>query len=327
MEGNASQIEAFLDTLSHSPFLLSDGGIETYLAFEMGVALDPVLGVAGLLEDERGRAILERLYERYLDVGRRHEIPMQIGTPTFRAGFGWLRRAGLGSPSGLIRINGEGARLLARLRKRLGGYRAKVHIGGVVGPMGDAYRPEEAPDGITAQEHHQTQVHALAGAGVDFLYAPTFPAAPEVLGVARAMSGSSLPYVLSPIINAEGTLLDGTPLAELITRIDQFVTPPPAGYTVSCVHPSVLHAALSTDHRLRHLAGVRPLGIKANGSMKTPEERVALHSLDADSPEHLADQVLTLRAQYKLKVLGGCCGTDHRYIEALARRLVEERAG
>ena len=57
--------------------------------------------------------------------------------------------------------------------------------------------------------------------------------------MARAMAEAGRPYVLSPIISSRGTLLDGTPLAQVIDRIDEEVSPRPAYYTVSCVHPSV----------------------------------------------------------------------------------------
>ena len=250
---------------------------------------------------------------------------MQVGTPTFRAGPERLRRAGFTDPDDLGRINGECFRLLARLREGLGDYGKKVFIAGVVGPKGDAYRPEEAPGEDEAHAYHRAQVGVLAEAGVDLLYAPTFPAAAEALGVARAMAEAGLPYVVSPIIDGRGTLLDGTPLAEVIARIDGAVTPRPAYYTVSCVHPSVLHEALRADERLRRLAGDRLLGIKANASTKSPEERVALGHLDAEAPERLADEIVALREEFGLKVLGGCCGTDHRHIEALARRLAAER--
>ncbi len=100
------------------------------------------------------------------------------------------------------------------------------------------------------------------------------------------------------------------------------VVPRPAYYTVSCVHPSALHEALREDERLRRLAGDRLLGVKASASPKSPEERVGLGRLDAEAPERLADEIVTLREEYGLKVLGGCCGTDHRHIEALALRLI-----
>jgi methionine synthase I (cobalamin-dependent) len=73
------------------------------------------------------------------------------------------------------------------------------------------------------------------------------------------------------------------------------------------------------------MAGGPLLGIKANASPKSPEERVALGHLDAEAPERLAEEIMGLREEFGPEVLGGCCGTDHRHIEALARRLVAGR--
>lgn len=315
----------FLEAVARTPFLLSDGGIETHIAFETDISPDTEMGVARLVDDARGRAALEAIYRQYLDIGRRHDVPMQVGTPTFRAGPDRLGRAGLTGPDDLARINGECFGLLAGLRDELGDYGEMVFIAGVVGPRGDAYRPEGAPGEDEALAYHRAQVGVLAGAGVDLLYAPTFPSAGEALGVARAMAEAGLPYVISPIIDGRGTLLDGTPLAEVVARIDGAVAPRPAYYTVSCVHPSALQDALREDGRLRRLAGDRLLGIKANASAKSPEERVALGRLDAEAPERLADEITALREDYGLRVLGGCCGTDQRHIEALALRLAAGR--
>src|SRR3954451_18833607 len=129
----------YLDTLERSPFLLTDGATGTCLEYESSVPLDPEIGPTRLVDDERGRAALEAVYGRYLDVGRRHDLPIQVGTPTFRATPERLRRAGYAEPSEVHRINAECFLLLARLREGLGEYGEKVFIAGVLGPRGDAY--------------------------------------------------------------------------------------------------------------------------------------------------------------------------------------------
>lgn len=79
------------------------------------------------------------------------------------------------------------------------------------------------------------------------------------------------------------------------------------------------------DDRLRRLAGARLLGIKANTSRKSPAERLTLDRLDSEDPEQFATEMLGLHNDFGLKLLGGCCGTDHRHIESLAGRLVSGR--
>jgi S-methylmethionine-dependent homocysteine/selenocysteine methylase len=68
-----------------------------------------------------------------------------------------------------------------------------VYVAGVIGPSGDAYLPGEALPSAEASDYHEIQAETLAGSGVDFLYAPTFPALGEALGVARAMAATGLP--------------------------------------------------------------------------------------------------------------------------------------
>ena len=63
--------------------------------------------------------------------------------------------------------------------------------------------------------YHTPQIEALAEVGVDLLFAPTFPSASELYGVAKAMAAPSLPYVISPIIRPNGKLLDGISLSEM----------------------------------------------------------------------------------------------------------------
>jgi S-methylmethionine-dependent homocysteine/selenocysteine methylase len=277
------------------------------------------------VDDRRGRAALETLYLRYLDVGRRHGLPMQVGTPTFRAGPQRLRRAGYSDPDDVRRVNGDCFRLLGGLREGLGDYGVKVYIAGVIGPKGDCYKPDVAPGTEEATHYHRVQAEALAEAGADLLVATTFPAASEALGVVRAMARTGVPYVVSVVIKADGSLLDGTPLAEVIERIDGSATPRPAYYAVNCVHPSVLREALRSDERLRRLADGRLLGFKANASRRPPKELEKLDHLESETPERLADEIVSLRDEFGLKVLGGCCGTDDRHIAALADRLLVGR--
>jgi homocysteine S-methyltransferase len=311
----------YADALECSPFLLTDGATGTCLEYESSIPLDPEIGPTRLVDDERGRAALEAVYRRYLDVGRRHGLPMQVGTPTFRASPERLHRAGYADPSEVRRVNADGFRLLARLREECGESGGRVFIAGVLGPKGDSYKPEEALGADEAAAYHTAQAEALTEAGADLLVATTFPAASEALGIARAMARTGLPAVVSFLITDRGTLLDGNPVVEVIEQIDGSVTPRPAYYAVNCVHPSVLREALRGDERLRRLAGVRLLGFKANASRRPTEELAGLGYLEAEAPERLADEMVVLRDEFGLKVIGGCCGTDDRHIEALAMRL------
>jgi homocysteine S-methyltransferase len=298
--------------------ILTDGGIETHVMFDTDYELDPDVQVGAMVDDDRGRGILEDLYPRYVAAGAEAGLPVVIGTPTFRASENFTRRAGLDEGS-VERLNRNAAELHWAIRAASGA--GDVFIAGVLGPSGDAYTPAENDDAEAAEAYHRRQAEALAAGGVDFLFAATFPAVPEGLGASRAMGATGLPYVISWVLDGEGNVLDGTPLAEAIGRVDESADPPPLTHSISCVHPTV--AAKAVEH-LRADAPdlVERLGeLKANGSPLPTEELVKLDHPEGDPPERFADEMAALLDPDGLHVLGGCCGTTDAHMRALAARL------
>ena len=61
-------------------------------------------------------------------------------------------------------------------------------------------------------------------------------------------------------------------------------------------------------------------GKRAPGIRQTKRH---LAALDAEAPEALAESMLRLHLLFGTKILGGCCGTDHRHIEEIAVRIGE----
>ena len=60
-------------------------------------------------------------------------------------------------------------------------------------------------------------------------------------------------------------------------------------------------------------------GIRANASKMSHDELDAAPELDAGDPEELAEDYRGLmRLLPGLRVLGGCCGTDHRHVGAIS---------
>jgi homocysteine S-methyltransferase len=194
-----------------------------------------------------------------------------------------------------------------------------VLLGGLMGCRGDAYRPDQALGVDEAARFHQAQAQALADAGCDFLFASTLPAASEAKGIAAAMARTGAPYVLSFLINAQGELVDGTPIPEAIAHIDSAVFPAPVGYLANCVHPSIMARAL--EHCDAASRG-RMLGLQANTSAKSPEELEGSEHLETEDPERFAEAMVDLHRRFGLRILGGCCGTDARHIHSLAERLM-----
>jgi S-methylmethionine-dependent homocysteine/selenocysteine methylase len=310
----------FTDLVRTAPVILADGGIETRLIYEFHRPLPDFASFLALF-DAGGRSALTAIYRSYMAVAADHDLPMQIGTPTWRAHPEGLARQGFVDAGDLSRVNGVAAALLRDLRRDLG-LEDKVFIAGVIGPRRDGYDPSGAPDAATAEAYHTPQARALAASGVDLLYAPTFAGAQELLGVARACAATGLPYVLAPVIEADGRLPDGTPLRDAVAGIDAGVAPGPLHFLVGCVHPTRLSAATATP---AWPTSDRVVGLKANASTLPPDELDKLDHLDEGKPEVFAALMAGLHAG-GLRVLGGCCGTSDRHIRALAHRLTAGRA-
>lgn len=295
---------------------LTEGSIYERLRRVPHLPFDAHLAHAALIYNETGRRLLEATHREYWEIGCRYGLPMVALTDTWRASRARIARSRFRDHP----VNEDHVRFLRDLRATMGDFAGSILVGGTLGPAGDAYRPGEALAPADAESFHAPQVDALAGSGVDFLLASTLPAVSEARGLSRAMARTAVPYVLSFVIRADGTVLDGTPLQEAIESIDGDNARPPAGYAVNCVHPAVL------DEGLRWLpptALARLVMFQANASSRPPEELDGRPQLESDDPALLSAAMVRVWRSYNISVLGGCCGTDARHIERLAVRMTE----
>jgi homocysteine S-methyltransferase len=281
-----------------------------------GISLDPDVAHASLLYTQEGRQTLTALWREYIEVARSYDANMLVCTPTWRSNRERLARTCF---PGVDQVSIDAVRLLAELRGRYGDFGKRVFVGGLLGCRGDCYKPQEALSAEVAERFHTSQVQALVQAGVDFLIGTTLPAVSEALGLARAMGDSGCPYLLSFVLRPDGTLLDGTPVADAIAAIDEVVSHRPSAYLANCVHPVHFESALGVAEKARTGATERLVGLQGNTSRKSPEEFDNAAYLDADDPLEFAKIVARIRGRFGTRILGGCCGTDARHIEAIAR--------
>lgn len=90
-----------------------------------------------------------------------------------------------------------------------------------------------------------------------------------------------------------------------------------------CVHPTIVYAALSQPFNRTDLVRTRFSGMQANTSALPYSELDGAADLKTSDPEQLAAGVLRLKREMNLKILGGCCGTDQRHLEAIARQITD----
>lgn len=95
----------------------------------------------------------------------------------------------------------------------------------------------------------------------------------------------------------------------------------PAYYMINCAHPSHFKEKLQT-----HEAWIkRIMAIRANASTKSHSELDECTHLDAGNKYDLSEGYKELDELLpNLKVIGGCCGTDHSHIEEISKYWIDK---
>ena len=284
---------------------LTDGGIETVLIFDEGIEL-PCFAAFDLLRTTEGTEALRAYFEPYLEIARDHQLPFVLCAPTWRGSSDWGAQLGY-SAEELAAANRRAVELMHEIRA--GNRDLEITVDAVIGPRGDGYvvGAEMSPE--EAEAYHDAQIGALTGA--DTLTALTLTYAGEAIGIVRAARKLELPVAISFTVETDGRLPSGQPLRDAIEQTDAEAAPD--YYMVNCAHPEHFAAVLDGDWAQR----IR--GIRANASRKSHAELDEAETLDTGDPADLAARYAKLRAKLpELELVGGCCGTDHRHIEAIA---------
>ncbi len=308
----------FRETVTRSTFILTEGAVIERLNRDPSIELDPHILHAGLIYDDRGRRALERIYRQYIEIGLKYNLPFLVSAPTWRANPDRIKASKFHHRRTL---NADCVRFVQSLRRTYDDESKKIFIGGLMACQGDAYRLQEALSVRDAADFHKPQAAILAESEVDFIMAATLPAVSEARGMATALAALKTPYILSFVIRPDGTILDGTPLHQAIDQIDAAIQHPPFFYLINCVHPTIFSQALRSEVKLSNSVLKRLWGLQANTSAKSPEELDGLTELDGSEPQSFAREMLALHHTFGIKIIGGCCGTDHHHIEAIAEEL------
>ena len=197
---------------------LADGGMETTLIFLEGLDL-PCFASFVLLDDAAGRDALRRYFEPYLQIARDQGIGAVLDAPTWRANRDWGEQLGY-SPDDLVRVNRDAIALLDELRSAEANAGTEIVISGCVGPRGDAYRPADSMTADEAERYHTAQATTLSETAADVVTALTLTYVEEAVGIARAVSATGMPVVISFTVETDGLLPSGQTLRGAIEQVD-----------------------------------------------------------------------------------------------------------
>lgn len=300
--------------LDSDALYLTDGGLETTLVFHDGMEL-PCFAAFDLLKNDTGTARLRRYYRQYIDLALEYGFGFVLESVTWRASPDWGKQLGY-SVAALSRANHQAVELLQDLRERNQTSETPMVISGNLGPRGDGYIADRRMTPDEAADYHSWQIHSLVDAGVDLITALTLPETNEAIGVVRAAQSAGVPVVISFTLETDGRLPSAQSLSSAIETVDEATDGEPAYYMINCAHPTHFEQKLQDDG-----AWVQRIqGIRANASCKSHAELDESETLDDGNPEELGRQYRELKDLLPaLAVFGGCCGTDHRHVEAIAR--------
>jgi homocysteine S-methyltransferase len=297
---------------SNGRLFLTDGGLETTLVFHEGIIL-PCFAAFDLLKDEAGTEILRRYYVRYATLAVERRAGCVLEAPTWRANPDWAAKLGYSSAA-LVQANEKSIALLEEVRAATENNASQIVISGNIGPRGDGYRLDARMSAGEARDYHATQAAIFARSAADMIAAFTINYREEAVGIALAARDEAMPVAISFTVETDGCLPSGETLGDAIQRTDEATSGYPVYYMINCAHPTHFGTILRQGGLWRN----RIRGLRANASKRSHSELDACTDLDIGDPVALGNEYRELRQFLpQLSVLGGCCGTDHRHVEAI----------
>lgn len=303
--------------LANNEVVFYDGPMETRIEYNTDIELDPEMSIFQLVFQQHSSNALKRLYQEDIEAVMPHGAKIILNAPTFRASKQHCQRLRLPSDIENIKnINQQSLDLVQTVRQQNPNYRNKIFVTAPIGPKYAGFTPDQKHSLLEEIAYHQQQIQCVADWGVDIISIAAMPGATECIGAAIAASQTNTAYTVGFVLTEQATLLDGTPMQEVMEVIEKHCLRLPLGYVICCTHPVVACKALA------NFSGDKSkiIGIKANGSAKPPKELLQFKKPVADSPCHFAEQMMSIQ-KLGLQIFGGCCGTDSRHLAAMVKIL------
>jgi S-methylmethionine-dependent homocysteine/selenocysteine methylase len=291
---------------------VTDGGLETTLVFHHGLEL-PLFAAFDLLKDEQGIDTLRRYYEQYANIAHQQGLGFVLEAPTWRANPDWAHQLGYDTET-LADANRKAIGLMLEVRDAYETSASPMVISGNLGPRGDGYVANAKMSAMEARDYHAQQIETFAQTDADMVSVLTLNYVEEAIGITQAARDNNIPVAISFTVETDGHLPSGDTLADAINQTDEATDGYAAYYMINCAHPTHFEHVLGDNSGWRE----RIRGLRANASKRSHAELDESTDLDDGNPHELGSQYQRLRRLLPhLNVLGGCCGTDHRHVEAI----------
>lgn len=291
---------------------LTDSGLETTLIFHDRLELPHFASIA-LMRTPAGVETLRQYFRRHVEIARANRMGFVFESATWRASSDWGSKLGM-TRQELADANARSIDLMVELRDELETADSPMVISGNLGPRGDGYEPGNIMSPREAEAYHGEQIRGFSATAADMIAGFTLTNAKEAIGITWAAQKAGLPAAISFTLETDGRLPTGQALGEAIETVDSATRNGPAYYMINCAHPTHFDTVLKTGGDW--IKRVR--GIRANASKRSHAELNEAPDLDDGNPVELGSEYRDIRRRHPhINVLGGCCGTDHRHVEAI----------
>jgi len=277
----------------NGPPILADGAMGTEL-FTRGIYVNRCFDELNLSQMD----LVARVHEDYLRVGA--EI---IETNTFGANRFKLKPHGFAAK--VERINEIGAKIALRAVERCG---TRAFVAGSIGPLGSRLIPLGKIGLQDARNAFAEQARGLVKGGVDLIMIETMIDPVELkIAVEAVREVTDLPLAAHLTLKDWNETVYGATLERIaadLAKLDIDVL------GINCsIGPSKL---LDAARHLMELTG-KPISIQPNaGELEWIESRLICRT----TPEYFAEYTKRM-ALTGVKIIGGCCGTTPKHIQAM----------
>ncbi len=285
---------------SDLPVIL-DGAMGTQL-LDRGFDLTPPLWSAEILELS-GKTI-EEIHKDYINVGA--EI---ITTNTFRTTTRTFRKVFQHSIEKATENAWNSCKIAVKAARKAAG--RDIFVAGSIGPLEDCYIPELFPGEKAGLYEYNEIGKWLEEAGVDFFLIETMGRFDEARCALRALDKSRLDKWVSFLIKDANTIFDGTNLRKGSIAIES------EGASAILINCSKLDDAVKAMELIANTVSI-PVGVYPNLGKSSPWAKSTIKRLFSEE-EFI--QWMKRAVSSGAKIIGGCCGSSPKYIEALKNSL------
>jgi 5-methyltetrahydrofolate--homocysteine methyltransferase len=293
--------------LGEKGVLVADGAMGTSL-FELGLHS----GAPGELWNFDHPDRIEGVHRGFVEAGADIILTNSFGGTRFRCQHH-------GSEHRVRDLNVAAARIARRVAD---GAKRPVVVGGSMGPSGEMLVPygERTPEEI--EDGFAEQAAALREGGVDIAWIETIFFEDELGAAVRAAERVGLPYVLTMTFDTGGRTMMGLKPEDAV-KLPAARGWHPVAFGANCgVGPAQL-----LDSVIGLMKGSAPGDvIVAKGNCGIPVVGNDMKVRYNGTPEVMADYAALAR-DAGARIVGGCCGTTARHLQAMAEALASRPKG